>query len=67
MPKITFMGADSTVFARNVLGDAMCSPALADINGQRLKERVNPEYISPQRQGIFACATLPVLCPAEKE
>ncbi|MCL2376872.1 MAG: alpha-glucosidase/alpha-galactosidase [Defluviitaleaceae bacterium] len=45
MPKITFMGAGSTVFARNLLGDCMCSPvlhdseiALYDIDGQRLKE-----------------------------
>ncbi len=45
MAKITFMGAGSTVFARNVLGDAMCSPVLAeseinlyDIDGSRLKE-----------------------------
>jgi alpha-galactosidase len=45
MAKITFMGAGSTVFARNVLGDSMCSPALAesdivlyDIDGERLKE-----------------------------
>ena len=45
MAKITFMGAGSTVFARNVLGDALCSPVLADseialydIDGQRLKE-----------------------------
>lgn len=30
MTKITFMGAGSTVFARNVLGDCMCSPALWD-------------------------------------
>lgn len=30
MAKITFMGAGSTVFARNVLGDCMCSPALRD-------------------------------------
>ena len=30
MAKITFMGAGSTVFARNVLGDCMCSPALCD-------------------------------------
>lgn len=30
MPKITFMGAGSTVFARNVLGDCMCSEALRD-------------------------------------
>ena len=43
--KITFMGAGSTVFSRNVLGDCMCSEALRcaeialyDIDGQRLKE-----------------------------
>lgn len=30
MAKITFMGAGSTVFARNVLGDCMCSRALQD-------------------------------------
>jgi alpha-galactosidase len=30
MPKIAFMGAGSTIFARNVLGDCMCSPALAE-------------------------------------
>jgi len=28
--KITFMGAGSTVFARNVIGDCMCSQALRD-------------------------------------
>ncbi|MDR0553528.1 MAG: alpha-glucosidase/alpha-galactosidase [Treponema sp.] len=45
MPKITFMGAGSTVFARNVLGDAMSTPCLAeseialyDIDPGRLKE-----------------------------
>ncbi|HCS73763.1 MAG TPA: alpha-glucosidase/alpha-galactosidase [Clostridiales bacterium] len=45
MPKITFMGAGSTVFARNVLGDTMCSPALQDseialydISADRLKD-----------------------------
>ncbi len=32
MLKITFMGAGSTVFARNVLGDCMCTPALRDID-----------------------------------
>ncbi|MEN8078359.1 alpha-glucosidase/alpha-galactosidase [Clostridioides difficile] len=43
--KITFMGAGSTVFARNVLGDCMCTPALReseialyDIDEERLKE-----------------------------
>ena len=43
--KIIFMGAGSTVFARNVIGDCMCSEvlrdstfALYDIDGARLKE-----------------------------
>ena len=43
--KITFMGAGSTVFSKNVLGDTMlCEPfhdmevALYDIDGQRLEE-----------------------------
>lgn len=43
--KITFIGAGSTVFARNVIGDCMCSEALRDstfalydIDGERLKE-----------------------------
>jgi len=45
MPKITFMGAGSTVFVRNVLGDAMCTPclrdaemALYDIDPKRLED-----------------------------
>ncbi len=45
MVKVTFMGAGSTVFAKNVLGDCMSSPllkgmeiALYDIDGQRLKD-----------------------------
>lgn len=45
MIKITFMGAGSTVFAKNVLGDTMLSPALHDveialydIDGERLEE-----------------------------
>ena len=43
--KITFMGAGSTVFARNVIGDCMCAEslrdsvfALYDIDGTRLEE-----------------------------
>lgn len=43
--KITFMGAGSTVFARNVIGDAMCTDslrdstfALYDIDEKRLEE-----------------------------
>jgi alpha-galactosidase len=45
MPKITFIGAGSTVFAKNVLGDAMLQPslhdaeiALYDIDAQRLAD-----------------------------
>ena len=45
MPKITFMGAGSTVFAKNVLGDCLLTPALNsseialyDIDEQRLKD-----------------------------
>ena len=45
MPKITFMGAGSTIFSKNVLGDCMhqeslhhAEIALYDINAQRLKE-----------------------------
>ena len=45
MCKITFMGAGSTVFAKNVLGDCLCTPslrdsefALYDIDPIRLKE-----------------------------
>ncbi|MCL2545635.1 MAG: alpha-glucosidase/alpha-galactosidase [Oscillospiraceae bacterium] len=45
MPKITFMGAGSTIFARNVLGDSMLAPslqnadiALFDIDPVRLKD-----------------------------
>ena len=43
--KITFMGAGSTIFARNVLGDCMCTSslrdaeiALYDIDAGRLKD-----------------------------
>lgn len=43
--KITFLGAGSTVFARNVLGDCMCTPALRnadialyDIDAKRLED-----------------------------
>jgi alpha-galactosidase len=48
MSKITFLGAGSTVFARNVLGDVMQTPALQgyelalfDINQERLSESEN--------------------------
>ncbi len=45
MPKITFLGAGSTVFAKNVLGDCLATPSLAgsdialyDIDPLRLSE-----------------------------
>lgn len=45
MPKIVFMGAGSTVFAKNILGDCLCAEslrkahvALYDIDAQRLRE-----------------------------
>lgn len=45
MPKITFIGAGSTVFAKNILGDCMLTPSLSeseialyDIDAVRLKE-----------------------------
>jgi alpha-galactosidase len=45
MPKITFLGAGSTVFAKNVLGDCLATPSLAgsdialyDIDPIRLKD-----------------------------
>ena len=57
MTKITFMGAGSTVFAKNVLGDTMLTPALCeceialyDIDQNRLEEsflvldKINSKY-----------------------
>lgn len=57
--KITFMGAGSTIFARNVLGDCMCSEALRDstfalydIDAERIEEsRVILEAIRKQKGG----------------
>ena len=57
--KITFMGAGSTVFARNVIGDCMCVDslkdsvfALYDIDEKRLEEsRVILEAIRKQKGG----------------
>src|SRR4051794_27818138 len=48
MSKITFLGAGSSVFAKNVLGDCMLTPALQgfelalfDINLERLQDSEN--------------------------
>ena len=62
MPKITFMGAGSTIFAKNVLGDSMMTPALAqstlalyDIDAERLEEsRTMLEAIN-RNNGSKAC------------
>lgn len=57
--KITFMGAGSTAFVRNVIGDCMCSEALRDsifalydIDGERLKQsRVILEKMKENKGG----------------
>ena len=59
MPKITFMGAGSTVFAKNVLGDCIMTPALEsstlslyDIDAGRLNEsRLMLEAINHNKGG----------------
>ena len=61
MLKITFMGAGSTVFARNVLGDCMCSEvlrgsniALYDIDATRLKESAEILSAMNESKGGYA-------------
>ncbi len=57
--KITFLGAGSTIFARNVIGDCMCSEALRDsefalydIDPQRLEQsRVILEAMQKEKGG----------------
>ena len=57
--KLTFMGAGSTVFARNVIGDCLCCEslkestfALYDIDGKRLEEsRLIIEAINKEKGG----------------
>ena len=39
MPKITFIGAGSTVFAKNLLGDILSYPELADCDHQPARYR----------------------------
>ncbi len=64
MKKITFMGAGSTVFARNVLGDCMCSEvlrdwefALYDIDSVRLSESAEILGKMAQTLGVGAKIT----------
>ena len=61
--KITFMGAGSTVFARNVLGDCLCSEylrdaefALYDIDAKRLEE--SAEIIGMMNKTMGNMATI---------
>ena len=68
--KITFMGAGSTIFSRNVLGDCMCSPALSgmeialyDIDGVRLSE--SERIIGAIRKGLSARAAIKSYLGAE--
>ena len=70
MTKITFMGAGSTIFVRNVIGDCMCREALAkstvalyDIDSERLKESaailsVLNKNINNNRMKLSAIAVL---------
>ena len=56
--KITFMGAGSTNYARNVIGDCMCSETLKDSTFAlydivNTKKTENREYRSP-RKGVSA-------------
>ena len=59
MMKITFMGAGSTVFARNVIGDCLCVEslkdsvfALYDIDAERIEEsRVILEALQKTKGG----------------
>ena len=61
--KITFMGAGSTIFARNVLGDCMCvdslresEMALYDIDANRLKE--SEKILGAINQGLGGYAKI---------
>ena len=63
MIKVTFMGAGSTVFARNVLGDCMCTPALHgldialyDIDPVRLEE--SQRMLEAINRNVHADATI---------
>ena len=70
MPKITFLGAGSTVFAKNVLGDSMLTPALAqstialyDIDPRRLEE--SRLMLSAMNHNFGDQARIEVYCGAE--
>ena len=51
MPKITFIGAGSTVFAKNILGDSMCTPALQDAEIALRHRRNAPKGVGGRHAG----------------
>ena len=63
--KITFLGAGSTIFVRNIIGDCMCTPslrdsefALYDIDAERLKESLTIlEAIQKGKGGVGRLTT----------
>ncbi len=62
--KITFMGAGSTIFARNVIGDCMCAEALRDsefalydIDAARLEESRAILEAMRHEKGDYGCIT----------
>lgn len=70
MLKITFMGAGSTVFAKNVLGDCMCTPILSDaeirlydIDPVRLRE--SELMLTAIRSNLGSKATIKSFCGVE--
>ncbi|HHX21276.1 MAG TPA: alpha-glucosidase/alpha-galactosidase [Clostridiales bacterium] len=70
MPKITFMGAGSTIFSKNVLGDCMLTPslknseiALYDIDPQRLDE--SRRMLEAINRNLGGHATIKAYCGVE--
>ncbi len=68
--KITFMGAGSTVFARNIIGDCMCAEslkdsefALYDIDPIRLKE--SETILQAMRKAKGNCGVITTYCGVE--
>ena len=68
--KITFMGAGSTVFVRNIIGDCMCVDALKDsefalydIDAERLKE--SETILAAIRKGKGGCGKITSYCGVE--
>lgn len=68
--KITFMGAGSTVFARSVIGDCMCSEvlrestfALYDIDAERLEE--SRIILEKMNETMGGCGKIECYCGVE--